>query len=124
MRRRNERKTWAVIAVLRCNDGRLKLSVAFGLARSTNRRRWHMSTHVVRILMAALAYTYSRRYRERCSTTVRDWKVDDLAGLRCDSLGVVALLIDYESVDRFVNPVPIAFIRPFHRGWSVWVSSP
>lgn len=107
---RNERKTWAVIAVCAVMMvaeivggfwfGSVAL-IADGL---------HMSTHAGALLIAALAYTYSRRYVNDARLTFGTGKFGDLAAFTSAiALAMVALLIGYESVDRFVNPVPIAF---------------
>jgi cation diffusion facilitator family transporter len=107
---RNERKTWAVIAVCAVMMvaeivggfwfGSVAL-IADGL---------HMSTHAGALFIAALAYTYSRRYVNDARLTFGTGKFGDLAAFTSAiALAMVALLIGYESVDRFVNPVPIAF---------------
>ena len=107
---RNERKTWAVIAicgvmmVAEIVGGLLFGSVALiadGL---------HMSTHAGALLIAALAYTYSRRYVNDTRLTFGTGKFGDLAAFTSAiALAMIALLIGYESVDRLINPVPIAF---------------
>lgn len=107
---RNERKTWAVIAVCAVMMvaeivggfwfGSVAL-IADGL---------HMSTHAGALFIAALAYTYSRRYVNDARLTFGTGKFGDLAAFTSAiALAMVALLIGYESVDRFLNPVPIAF---------------
>lgn len=107
---RNERKTWAVIAVCAVMMvaeivggfwfGSVAL-IADGL---------HMSTHAGALFIAALAYTYSRRYVTDARLTFGTGKFGDLAAFTSAiALAMVALLIGYESVDRFLNPVPIAF---------------
>src|SRR5215813_49810 len=107
---RNERKTWAVIAICAAMMvaemvgglwfGSVAL-IADGL---------HMSTHAGALLIAALAYSYSRRYVNDARLTFGTGKFGDLAAFTSAiALAMIALLIGYESVDRFVNPVPIAF---------------
>jgi len=107
---RNERKTWAVIticAVMMFAEiaggwwfGSVAL-IADGL---------HMSTHAGALLIAALAYTYSRRYVNDARLTFGTGKFGDLAAFTSAIiLAMIALLIGYESADRLVNPVPIAF---------------
>jgi cation diffusion facilitator family transporter len=107
---RNERKTWAVIAICAAMTvaeiiggfwfGSVAL-IADGL---------HMSTHAGALLIAALAYTYSRRYVNDERLTFGTGKFGDLAAFTSAiALAMIALLIGYESVDRLVNPVPIAF---------------
>jgi cation diffusion facilitator family transporter len=106
----NERKTWAVIAL--CSAmmlveiiggsmfGSLAL-VADGL---------HMSTHAGAMLIAALAYTYARRHASDSRFVFGTGKLGDLAGFTSAIiLAMIALLIGYEAVSRFLAPVPIHF---------------
>lgn len=106
----NERKTWAVIAL--CSVmmiveivggtmfGSLAL-VADGL---------HMSTHAGAMLIAALAYTYARRHAHDSRFVFGTGKLGDLAGFTSAIvLAMIALLIGYEAIARFLSPVPIHF---------------
>jgi Co/Zn/Cd efflux system component len=106
---RNERKTWTVIAICAAMMvaeiigglwfGSVAL-VADGL---------HMSTH------AGTAYssrglTYSRRYARDERLAFGTGKLGDLAAFTSATvLAMVSLLIGYESIDRLLNPVQIAF---------------
>ena len=107
---KSERRTWAVIilcTVMMIAEivggalfGSLAL-VADGL---------HMSTHAGALLMAALAYTYARKYAGDRSFTFGTGKFGDLAGYSSAIiLAMIALLIGYEAVSRLLNPVPISF---------------
>lgn len=70
----------------------------------------HMSTHAGALLLAALAYTYARRHAENPIFTFGTGKFGDLAGFTSAIiLALIALLIAYESVSRFFEPVPIHF---------------
>jgi cation diffusion facilitator family transporter len=106
----NERRTWMVIAL--CTFmmiaeivggllfGSLAL-VADGL---------HMSTHASALLLAALAYSYARRHAEDARFSFGTGKLGDLAGFTSAIvLAMIALLIAYEAVNRFVWPVQIHF---------------
>ncbi|CAB3810677.1 CDF family Co(II)/Ni(II) efflux transporter DmeF [Paraburkholderia fynbosensis] len=106
----NERKTWAVIAL--CSAmmlveivggnmfGSLAL-VADGL---------HMSTHAGAMLIAALAYMYARKHATDSRFVFGTGKLGDLAGFTSAIvLAMIALLIGYEAVSRFLSPVPIHF---------------
>jgi cation diffusion facilitator family transporter len=106
----NERKTWGVIAICAAMMaaeivggfwfGSVAL-IADGL---------HMSTHAGALLIAALAYTYSRRYANDGRFAFGTGKLGDLAAFTSAiALAMIAMLIGYESVDRFFNPVSIAF---------------
>lgn len=107
---RAERQTWAVIIlcsammIVEIVGGALFGSLALiadGL---------HMSTHAGALLLAALAYTYARKYAHDRSFTFGTGKFGDLAGYTSAIvLALIALLIAYEAFERFLNPVPIAF---------------
>jgi Co/Zn/Cd efflux system component len=69
-----------------------------------------MSAHAGALLIAAMAYTYSRRYVNDPRLTFGTGKLGDLAAFTSAiALAMIALLIGYESVDRLASPVPIAF---------------
>lgn len=105
-----ERRTWAVIGlcgammVLEIGGGAFVGSIALvadGL---------HMSTHAGALLLAALAYTFSRKYAHDTRFTFGTGKLGDLAGFTSAIvLAMIALLIGYESVSRLLAPVPIRF---------------
>jgi cation diffusion facilitator family transporter len=105
-----ERRTWAVIwlcgamMALEITGGWLFGSIALiadGL---------HMSTHAGALLLAALAYTYSRKYAGDSRFTFGTGKLGDLAGFTSAIvLAMIALLIGYEAVIRFFSPVLIQF---------------
>src|ERR1700676_2903583 len=70
----------------------------------------HMSTHAGALLLAALAYTYARKYANDHNFTFGTGKFGDLAGYSSAIvLAMIALLIGYEAVSRLLNPVPISF---------------
>ena len=105
-----EKRTWAVIwlcgamMLLEIVGGLLFGSIALvadGL---------HMSTHAGARLLAALAYRYARRYAMDARFTFGTGKLGDLAGFTSAIvLAMIALLIGWEAVGRFLAPVPIAF---------------
>jgi cation diffusion facilitator family transporter len=107
---RNERKTWAVIVIC---AAMMVAEIVGGLwfgSVALIADGLHMSTHAGALLIAALAYTYSRRYVNDERLTFGTGKFGDLAAFTSAiALAMIALLIGYESVDRFVTPVPIAF---------------
>src|SRR5215510_12024408 len=107
---RNERKTWAVIVICAAMMvaeivggwwyGSVAL-VADGL---------HMSTHAGALLIAAIAYSGSRRYAGDPRLTFGTGKFGDLAAFTSAIvLAIIALLIGYESLDRLLHPTVIAF---------------
>jgi cation diffusion facilitator family transporter len=70
----------------------------------------HMSTHAGALLLAALAYTFARRYANDPRFSFGTGKLGDLAGFTSAVvLAMIALLIGYEAVARFLAPVPIHF---------------
>src|SRR5262245_60667789 len=107
---RNERKTWVVIAIC---AAMMVAEIVGGLwfgSVALIADGLHMSTHAGALLIAALAYTYSRRYVNDSRLTFGTGKFGDLAAFASAIvLAMIALLIGYESADRLVNPVPIAF---------------
>jgi cation diffusion facilitator family transporter len=107
---KSERKTWAVIwlctamMIAEIVGGWLFGSIALiadGL---------HMSTHAGALLLAALAYTFARRYANDPRFSFGTGKFGDLAGFASALiLAMIALLIGYEAVSRLFQPVPIHF---------------
>jgi cation diffusion facilitator family transporter len=107
---KSERKTWAVIwlcgamMVAEIVGGWLFGSIALiadGL---------HMSTHAGALLLAALAYSYARKYADDPRFTFGTGKLGDLAGFTSAIiLAMIALLIGYEAISRLFEPVPIHF---------------
>src|SRR5215470_14066024 len=107
---RNERRTWAVIAlcgfmmVAEIAGGLLFGSIALvadGL---------HMSTHASALLLAALAYGFARRHADDGRFSFGTGKLGDLAGFTSAIvLAMIAVLIGYEAIQRFIWPVSISF---------------
>ncbi|MGZ3375588.1 MAG: CDF family Co(II)/Ni(II) efflux transporter DmeF [Phenylobacterium sp.] len=107
---RNERRVWFVIVLcgammlLEIVGGAMFGSIALvadGL---------HMSTHAGALLLAALAYTFARRYASDPRFSFGTGKLGDLAGFSSAIvLAMIALLIGYEAVSRVFSPVPIHF---------------
>src|SRR3989442_1622549 len=66
--------------------------------------------HAGAMLIAALAYTYSRKHAVDPRFSFGTGKLGDLAAFASAIvLAMVAILIGYEAIDRLFNPVPIAF---------------
>ncbi len=107
---RNERKTWTVIAIC---TAMMVAEIIGGLwfgSVALIADGLHMSTHAGALLIAALAYTYSRRYAGDERFVFGTGKLGDLAAFTSAiALAMIALLIGYESINRFFSPVPIAF---------------
>lgn len=106
----NERKTWIVIAI---TTTMMVTEIVGGIwfgSVALIADGLHMSTHTGALLIAALAYSYSRRYAHDHRFAFGTGKLGDLAAFSSAIvLAMVALLIVYESIERFFHPVEIAF---------------
>jgi cation diffusion facilitator family transporter len=107
---RNERKVWIVIAIC---AAMMALEIVGGVwfgSVALIADGLHMSTHAGALLIAALSYTYARRYAQHSRLAFGTGKLGDLAAFTSAIvLAMIALLIGYESVGRLLQPVPIAF---------------
>jgi cation diffusion facilitator family transporter len=71
---------------------------------------WHMGTHAAALGITAFAYAYARRHADNPSYTFGTGKVGVLGGYTSAVvLGVIALMMLWESGRRLVSPVPIRF---------------
>ncbi|GLR77389.1 CDF family Co(II)/Ni(II) efflux transporter DmeF (plasmid) [Azospirillum oryzae] len=107
---RNERRIWIVVALtLVMMVGEIVGGTVFGsLALVAD--GWHMSTHAAALSISALAYVYARRHARNERFAFGTGKLGELAAFASAIiLAMIALLIGYESVERLVNPVPIAY---------------
>ena len=106
----NERRTWGVIALCGCM---MLLEIVGGImfgSIALVADGMHMSTHAGALLLAALAYNYARKHAVDDRFTFGTGKLGDLAGFSSAIvLAMIALLIGYEAVSRFISPVPIHF---------------
>jgi cation diffusion facilitator family transporter len=106
----NERRTWLVIWL--CGFmmvGEITGGILFG-SIALVADGLHMSTHASALLLAALAYRFARRHADDPRFTFGTGKVGDLAGFSSAIvLAMIALLIGYEAISRFISPVPISF---------------
>ena len=106
----SERRTWAVIWL--CGAmmvGEIVGGLLFG-SIALVADGLHMSTHAGALLLAALAYTFSRRHADDPRFSFGTGKLGDLAGFTSAIvLAMISLLIGYEAVIRFLHPVTIHF---------------
>src|SRR6202521_5050455 len=105
-----ERRTWAVIIL--CSIMMIAEIIGGALFGSLAliADGLHMSTHAGALLLAALAYTYARKYANDRDFTFGTGKFGDLAGYSSAIvLAMIALLIGYEAVSRLLNPIAISF---------------
>jgi cation diffusion facilitator family transporter len=109
---RHERRTrWVVVLTLLMMVGEIAGGHYYGsLALVAD--GWHMGTHAAALGVAALAYRYARAHASNPRFTFGTGKVGDLAGFASAvSLGIVALLIGVESVQRLIEPRAIVFTQ-------------
>jgi cation diffusion facilitator family transporter len=106
----NERRTWLVVGltfsmmVAEITGGTLFGSLAL-VADG-----WHMSTHAAALTISAAAYRYARRHASNPRFAFGTGKFGDLAGYTSAVvLGMIALLIAYQSIERLLHPVAIAY---------------
>src|SRR5262249_18738837 len=106
----HERRTWFVVAltaatmVAEITGGTLFGSMAV-VADGV-----HMSTHVAALAIAALAYRFARRHAADARFSFGTGKLGELAAFASALfLLLIALVVAYESITRFFNPVPIKY---------------
>jgi cation diffusion facilitator family transporter len=107
---RAERRTWAVIVL--CSVMMIAEIIGGALFGSLAliADGLHMSTHAGALLLAALAYSYARKYANDRNFTFGTGKFGDLAGYSSAIvLALIALLIGFEAVSRLLNPIAISF---------------
>jgi cation diffusion facilitator family transporter len=105
-----ERRTWAVIIL--CSIMMIAEIIGGALFGSLAliADGLHMSTHAGALLLAALAYTFARKYAGDRNFTFGTGKFGDLAGYSSAIvLAMISLLIGYEAISRLIEPVQISF---------------
>ncbi|AXY61612.1 CDF family Co(II)/Ni(II) efflux transporter DmeF [Acinetobacter sp. WCHAc010052] len=71
---------------------------------------WHMSSHMLALGMAYIAYRAARHYAADPRFCFRTWKIEILTGYSSAVLlMVVALFMAFHSVERLMNPVQIHY---------------
>jgi cation diffusion facilitator family transporter len=71
---------------------------------------WHMGTHVAAFLIAAIAYALARRHKGDRSFSFGTGKIDVLGGYTSAViLGIVALFMVVESLQRLFEPLAINY---------------
>ncbi|MGR5144167.1 CDF family Co(II)/Ni(II) efflux transporter DmeF [Photobacterium sp. DNB23_23_1] len=71
---------------------------------------WHMGTHAAAFLITLFAYRYARKHTNNPTFSFGTGKVSVLGGFTSAiALGLVALLMLVESLDRLLNPQTIQF---------------
>jgi len=70
----------------------------------------HMASHAAALTINAFAYVYARRYAHDPKYSFGTGKVNALGGFTgAVLLAIFSLMMAWESVDRIINPVDIAF---------------
>ncbi|MFL5297843.1 MAG: cation diffusion facilitator family transporter [Phenylobacterium sp.] len=107
---RNERRTWIVAGVCAVT---LAAQLAGGLvfhSMALTASGLHMAAHVAAMLVAAGAYAMARRHAGSARFAFGTGKLGDLAGFaNAVVLGVTAVLIAIESVQRLFRPETVAY---------------
>lgn len=71
---------------------------------------WHMSSHMLALGMAYVAYRAARHYASDIRFSFGTWKIEILAGYSSAILlMVVALLMAFQSIQRLFHPVQIHY---------------
>ena len=106
----HERRTWFVVAL---TAAMMVAEIVGGHvygSRALIADGWHMSTHAGALAIAALAYRFARRHAHDPRFSFGTGKLGELAGFSSAViLGVVALIIAYESAERMLSPIPIRY---------------
>jgi len=107
---RNERRTWFVVALTAVMMvGEIVAGILFG-SMALLADGWHMATHACALGIAALAYLFARRQARNSHFTFGTGKFGDLAAFASAIiLAIVAIQIAFESFERLINPVTIAY---------------
>jgi cation diffusion facilitator family transporter len=107
---RNERRTWFVIMLTAVT---MVVEIAAGSifgSMALIADGWHMATHAMAMLITAFAYLFARRNALNRRFTFGTGKLGELAAFASAIiLGLVALLIGWESLLRLRQPVAIEF---------------
>lgn len=105
-----ERRTRIVIAI---TGAMMIVEIVVGLTSNSMALLadgWHMGTHVTAFFISAVAYYFSRRHSNNPLHSFGTAKIGVLGGFASAIvLSVVALLMAWESVHRFFEPLTIQF---------------
>jgi cation diffusion facilitator family transporter len=106
----NERRTWAAISLAGfMMIAEIAGGTLFG-SLAVVADGFHMATHALALLIAAVAYSYARRHANDPRFVFGTGKLGDLAGFTSALvLAIIALMIGYEAAVRLFSPVTIHF---------------
>jgi len=106
----HERRTWFVIGL---TASMMIVEIAAGLlfgSMALLADGWHMASHASAMGITAGAYYWGRKHQHNRRFTFGTGKFGDLAGYSSALLlGLIAIIMAYESVLRFISPVAIHF---------------
>jgi cation diffusion facilitator family transporter len=107
---RHERRTWFVVALTAATMVAEVLGGSLFGSMAVVADGVHMSTHVLALAIAALAYRFARRHAGDARFSFGTGKLGELAAFASALiLLLIALLIAYESISRLVNPIAIKY---------------
>jgi cation diffusion facilitator family transporter len=106
-----ERRTWMVVGITAVT---MVVEIVAGFITGSMALLadgWHMSTHVVALSIAGVAYRLARRWSRDDRFAFGTWTIEVLGAFSSALLlGVVAVAMVVESIVRLVNPEPISFL--------------
>jgi cation diffusion facilitator family transporter len=107
---RNERRVWLVVALTAVMMvAEIAAGVLFG-SMALLADGWHMSTHAAALAISAFAYRFARKHADDARFSFGTGKAGELAAFASAViLGLIAILIAYESAVRIFAPVSIRF---------------
>jgi cation diffusion facilitator family transporter len=107
---RNERRTWLVVGLTAAMMAAEIVGGNILGSMAVVADGWHMSTHASALAIAALAYGFARKRAADPRFSFGTGKLGELAGFASAIiLGLVAVLVAYQSAVRFFSPVAIDF---------------
>lgn len=109
---RRERGVWWVVALTAVM---MVVEIAVGYATHSMALLadgWHMATHVGALGLSGAAYVFSRRFAHHRAFAFGTGKVQAIAGYTSAlALGLVAVAMIVESLERLMTPITIDFSR-------------
>jgi cation diffusion facilitator family transporter len=105
-----ERRTlWVIILTASMMIGEIIAGILFG-SMALLADGLHMASHATALSISALAYVYARRNAHNEQFSFGTGKISSLAGFTSALLlALFALFMAWESINRFLHPVSIAF---------------
>lgn len=107
---RHERRIWLVVGLtVVMMVAEIVAGALFG-SMALTADGWHMSTHAAALAISAFAYRFARKHADDARFSFGTGKVGELAAFASAViLGLIAVLIAYESLVRLFLPVSIRF---------------